>query len=87
MTIVLVHGNPETEAIWTISFRICAAMTLFVCLLPDLAPQFPQTLTVVLKLIATGSPTSSESWHNRSTLWGMTGVGATSYELQWIAQV
>ena len=62
----------------TISFPICAAMTLSVCLHLDLAPQSLPALTVPLTLIATGSPANSRNWHARSILWGMTGAQGTS---------
>ena len=61
MTIVLFMEILKRRQSGTISFRICAAMTLFVCRHPDLAPQFLPVLTVPLTLIATGSPTNSGS--------------------------
>ena len=87
MTIVLVHGNPETEAIWDDLVPHLPMMMLFVCLHPDLAPQSQPALTVPLTLIATGSPANSRSCHNRSISSGMTGAADTSLGSQWNVQI
>ena len=57
MTIVLVHGNPETEAIWDDLVPHLRSDDV-VRLSP---PGFGSFLTVPLTLIATGSPTNSGS--------------------------
>jgi hypothetical protein len=61
MTIVLVHGNPETEAIWDDLVPHLRGDDVVRLSPPDLAPQFLPASSVPLTLIATGSPTNSES--------------------------
>lgn len=84
MTIVLVHGNPETEAIWD---DLVPHLHTDVCLQPDLGPQSLPALTALPTLIATGSPGNSRSWHNRLISWGTTGAVDTSCASQWTIQV
>lgn len=78
MTIVLVHGSPETEAIWD---------DLVPHLRDDLAPPSPPALTVLLTLIAIGLPANSRSWPNQSISLGTTGVGGMSYASQWTFRI
>jgi hypothetical protein len=54
MTIVLVHGNPETEAIWDDFVPHLRGQHVVRLAPPDLAPPSLPALTALLTLIATG---------------------------------
>jgi pimeloyl-ACP methyl ester carboxylesterase len=66
MTIVLVHGNPETEAIWDDLVPHLRSDDVVRLSPPGFGCPIPPALTVRLALIATGSPANSERCHNRS---------------------
>jgi pimeloyl-ACP methyl ester carboxylesterase len=86
MTIVLVHGNPETPAIWD-------------DLVPHLRDDDVVRLSPpgFGSAIPSGFDCSTDDYrdwlagelgklHNRSISWGMTGVGGTSSGSRWSVQ-
>ena len=61
MTIVLVHGNPETEAIWDDLVPHLRSDDVVRLSPPGFGSAIPSALTVPLTPIATGLPANSGS--------------------------
>ena len=87
MTIVLVHGNPLTEAIWDDLVPHLRDDNVVRLSPPGFGSAIPPALTVLLTLIAIGLPANSRSWPNQSISWGTTGVGGMSSASQWTFRI
>jgi pimeloyl-ACP methyl ester carboxylesterase len=85
MTIVLVHGNPETEAIWDDLVPHLREDNVVRLSPPGFGSAIPPDFDC--SVIAIGLPANSRSWRNRSISWGMTGAGDMSRASQWIFQI
>ena len=84
MTIVLVHGNPETAAIWDDLVPHLRTDDIVRLSPPGFGSAIPSGFDCSTSmLIATGLPTNSTNCHNRSILWAMTGAAGTSWGSQW----
>ena len=77
MTVVLVHGNPETDAIWGPLVEALARKDVVRLSPPGFGAPYPTTSRQHTSPTVTGSKTSWRASMNRSTWSATTGVAAT----------
>ena len=72
MTIVLVHGNPETDALWDPFAEVLGRDDVVRLSPPGSAPRCPTDFRQPSSHTVTGSRTSSKASTDRSTSWATT---------------
>ena len=75
--VVLVHGNPETAAIWQPLIEVLGAAGVETLSPPGFGARFPTVSGQPPTTTPPGSSASSRPAASRSTWWVTTGVAAT----------
>jgi hypothetical protein len=88
MTIVLVPGNPETDAIWDDLVPYLRGQHVVRLSPPGFGSAIPPGFNCSIDAyIATGWKANWKGWRNRSISWGMIGAGHMSCASQWIVRI